>query len=54
MLTPRYELEGVTLVLVDENGNVVGEPYALSPHQYPAEVAAWLCWLRDSELAGLA
>jgi len=51
MLTPDFHVEGDTLVLVDEDGNAIGEPYALSPLQDPREVAQWLRWLRLKERA---
>jgi hypothetical protein len=46
MLTPRYEVEGDTLVLIDDEGNEIAD-YPLSPLQNPAEVAEWLHWFRS-------
>jgi hypothetical protein len=48
VLTPDYCVEGETLVLLDDTGNVIGEPYSLSPLQNPHEVAAWL-WQLERE-----
>jgi hypothetical protein len=50
MLTAgRFEVEGDTSVLLDAEGNAIGEPYSLSPLQDPREVAAWLWGLRLNE-----